>query len=974
MLDKQVIKNMEALVDGCMGEETAACQATCPMHTDVKEYIRLIRDGEGTEAIKVIRDKLFLPGSLGRICAHPCEAQCKWNEGKSPMAIASLKRYAADNFDDEDIWDITTAPETGKKVAIIGAGPSGLQTAIDLRRAGIAVTIFEKLPVRGGMLAVGIPAYRLPRHILEHEITYLDKLGVEFKMNCEIGKDIPFEDIVHEFDSVVIAVGKHQGRVDRNLENWDAKGIFSAAEFLKEAALTGDVKEAGTAALVIGGGDVAMDCARTSARVGSIEKVYSACLEDSFDHMFASNHEIKGAIDEGVHFNHAQAIKTIHKDENGRVSGVTMKECLGMFDAEGRFSPQFDEDKTFDLKVDTIIFAIGQGVDASFSGDMLEQRRDTTFECDPETLQAKANEKIFVTGDASRESVIAIQAMATGRRAAESVRRYLNHEDLREGRTIDDTKTYKTKLDMPTNWDEIEGTRMGMAELPARERIQSFEEVLLGYTADEAHHEADRCRQCECRLCMTECIMMNDYATCPKALFREYLEKGHEKMDKMIAYSCNECSQCTLVCPKSYDIRENFMGIKRAYAEENDGIVPIEALLPSEEAQVLECSDDYCTTVPAKNVDSNLSLKEASIHNGDIEEERCACGKNTKSACCGGKRDEEKMTCHCNNQKETGESMTQETYTHEYEKCACKDETTSTQSTCGCSNKQEEINKSQSTCSCSLTETTKEQNVAPKKKKKTKYVYAPGCTVSALSPEANENILRHLKDALGEENVGAMLRCCGKVTGFLGENAKFDERNAMAIDELDEMGAEVIITVCPSCYKVFGKTNRNQRMISYWDLMHDLIGLPEGAKGIGKNSDIVFNIHDSCVTRDVPSHHESIRWMLDEMGYKWEEIERNGIRTRCCGVGGMVCSSNPELYERVYTRRANDFNQNDILTYCGSCNGTMMTAGKNSVHILNLLFGDTYMKADLGKRPYDTTEEMWENRLETKERFEKFKD
>ncbi|MGY3725625.1 NADPH-dependent glutamate synthase beta chain [Granulicatella balaenopterae] len=980
MLDKQVIKNMEELVDGCMGEETAACQATCPMHTDVKEYIRLIRDGEGTEAIKVIRDKLFLPGSLGRICAHPCEAQCKWNEGKSPMAIASLKRYAADNFDEEGIWDLTTAPETGKKVAVIGAGPSGLQAAIDLRRQGIAVTIFEKLPVRGGMLAVGIPAYRLPRHVLEHEITYLDKLGVEFKMNCEIGKDVQFDEIINEFDSVVVAVGKHQGRVDRNLENWDAKGIFSAAEFLKEAALTGDVKEAGTKALVIGGGDVAMDCARTAARVGSIEKVYSACLEDSFDHMFASNHEIKGAIDEGVSFNHAQAIKTIHKDENGRVSGVTMKECLGMFDAEGRFSPQFNEDKTFDLTVDTIVFAIGQGVDAEFAGDALEQRRNSTFECDPETLQANTNEKIFVTGDASGESVIAIQAMATGRRAAESVRRYLNNEDLREGRNIDDTKTYTTKLDMPTNWDEIEGTRMGMAELPARERIQSFEEVLLGYTADEAHNEADRCRQCECRLCMTECIMMNDYASCPKALFREYLEKGHEKMDKMIAYSCNECSQCTLVCPKSYDIRENFMGIKRAYAEENDGVVAIDELLESEEAQVLECADEYCTTVPGKNTDSNLPSKEVVetvvetvIHEvidnvidtvvDAVSDERCACGKKPKSACCGGKHHEEKTSCGCNTHKGTGESMTQETHTHKHENCACKhQEQQPKQTGCGCRGQKEPATTNQAPAQ------------TPKKKKKTKYVYAPGCTVSALSPEANENILRHLKDSLGEENVGAMLRCCGKVTGFLGENAKFDERNAMAIDELDEMGAEVIITVCPSCYKVFGKTNRNQRMISYWDLMHDLIGLPEGAKGIGKDSDIVFNIHDSCVTRDVSSHHESIRWMLDEMGYKWEEIERNGMRTRCCGVGGMVCSSNPELYERVYTRRVNDFNQNDILTYCGSCNGTMMTAGKNSVHILNLLFGDTYMKADLGKRPYDTTEEMWENRLATKERFEKFKD
>ncbi|MDU1854896.1 MAG: FAD-dependent oxidoreductase, partial [Clostridium baratii] len=185
--------------------------------------------------------------------AHPCEKQCKWNEGKSPMAIASLKRYAADNFDKEEDWDLSIKESNGKKVAVIGAGPSGLQAALDLRKEGCEVTVFEKLPVRGGMMRVGIPAYRLPRTVLEHEISYLDKLGVNFKLNCEIGKDKEFSDIVNEFDSVVVAVGKHQGRVDRSLENFDAEGIFSAASSLKEASLTGNVENAGKVVLVAGG-------------------------------------------------------------------------------------------------------------------------------------------------------------------------------------------------------------------------------------------------------------------------------------------------------------------------------------------------------------------------------------------------------------------------------------------------------------------------------------------------------------------------------------------------------------------------------------------------------------------------------------------------------------------------------------------------------------------------------------------------
>ena len=862
MLKQSVIDNMKEIAEHCMGEETAACVATCPMHTNVKEYVRLIREGKGEEAIKVIRDQLFLPGTLGRICAHPCEGKCKWNEGKSPMAIASLKRYAADHFDREEDWNLSCKDENGKKVAVIGAGPSGLQAALELRKEGCQVTVFEKMPVRGGMLRIGIPAYRLPRTILEREISYLDRLGVKFELNCEIGKNKPFSEILENFDSVIVAVGKQQGRVDRSLDHWDAKGIFSAAGFLKEAAMTQDVKESGKVVLVVGGGDVAMDCARTARRLNAAEKVYSVCLEDSYDTMASSNHEIKGALAEGVKFNHAQAIQRIHTDENGRVSGVTLKKCLSMFDENGRFAPTYDEEDTRELKVDTIVFAIGQGVEAEFAGEILEQRPNSTFACDKDTLQSTKNEKIFVAGDASGESVIAIQALATGRRAAQSVIRFLRGEDLRSGRELKDTWTYETKLQMPVDWDAITGQREDMQELDPKKRIHSFDEVALGYTKEEAEREAARCRQCECKLCMKECIMLNDYTECPKSLFKKYLEEGYENLDHMIAYSCNECSQCTLKCPKEFNLKGIFTALKEDYAEKNNGLVPLEILKESDRTQEKECGDEYCT-----RVDGSLQKKEVP------------------------------------------------------------------------------------------------------EKQKTKYVFVPGCTVSAYSPKGVENIVKHLKECLGHENVGALLQCCGKVTRFIGETEKFEERNKKAIDILDDMGAEVIITVCPSCYKVFKETAKNQKVIAYWDLMKNLIGIPETARGIGTGSDVVFNIHDSCVTRDETSHHESVRWVLDELGYNWTEIERNGKNTRCCGVGGMVCSSNPELYERVYTRRANDFDQHNIVTYCGSCRGTMQAAGKDAVHILDLLFGQKYTKDQEGARGYQTEQEMWEKRLETKERL-----
>lgn len=862
MLKQSVIDNMKEIAEHCMGEETASCVATCPMHTNVKEYVRLIREGKGEEAIKVIRDQLFLPGTLGRICAHPCEGKCKWNEGKSPMAIASLKRYAADHFDREEDWNFSCKDENGKKVAVIGAGPSGLQAALELRKEGCQVTVFEKMPVRGGMLRIGIPAYRLPRTILEREISYLDRLGVKFELNCEIGKNKPFSEILENFDSTIVAVGKQQGRVDRSLDHWDAKGIFSAAGFLKEAAMTQDVKESGKVVLVVGGGDVAMDCARTARRLNAAEKVYSVCLEDSYDTMASSNHEIKGALAEGVKFNHAQAIQKIHTDENGRVSGVTLKKCLSMFDENGRFAPAYDEEDTRELKVDTIVFAIGQGVEAEFAGEVLEQRPNSTFACDKDTLQSTKNEKIFVAGDASGESVIAIQALATGRRAAQSVIRFLRGEDLRSGRELKDTWTYETKLQMPVDWDAITGQREDMQELNPKKRICSFDEVALGYTKEEAEREAARCRQCECKLCMKECIMLNDYTECPKSLFKKYLEEGYENLDHMIAYSCNECSQCTLKCPKEFNMKGIFTALKEDYAEKNNGLVPLEILKESDRTQEKECGDEYCT-----RVDGSLQKKEVP------------------------------------------------------------------------------------------------------KKQKTKYVFVPGCTVSAYSPKGVENIVKHLKECLGHENVGALLQCCGKVTRFIGETEKFEERNKKAIDILDDMGAEVIITVCPSCYKVFKETAKNQKVIAYWDLMKNLIGIPETARGIGIGSDVVFNIHDSCVTRDETSHHESVRWVLDELGYNWTEIERNGKNTRCCGVGGMVCSSNPELYERVYTRRANDFVQHNIVTYCGSCRGTMQAAGKDAVHILDLLFGPKYTKDQERARGYQTEQEMWKKRLETKERL-----
>lgn len=850
MLKAEIIANMEKIVSECMGEETPACVATCPMHTDVKEYIRLLREGKGVEALLTIREKLFLPGTLGRICAHPCEGKCKIAEIHSPMSIAGLKRYIADNYDDEKLWDMTKEKSTGKKIAIIGAGPAGLQAALDSIKKGHEVTVFEKLPVKGGMMAVGIPEYRLPRDILAWEISYLEKLGVQFQMNCEIGKDIEFSTLVNEYDGVVVAVGKHKGRNGTNIVS---QNITNASDFLRAVSLDKTTVTLGKRVIVVGGGDVAMDCARVARRIKGVEEVFSITLEDSFDSMAASKHEVKGAFDEGVSFFQGYGIKEVIVNKSNRLSKVIAVKCISLFDENGNFSPKFDNEVLREIEANTIIFAIGQAVDGDFAKNILSQRKNSTFECDSFTLQSKDNPKVFIAGDASGESAIVIQVMATGRRAAESLDRFLKGVNLIEGRDLKDTSSYDTKLKREVNWEEILGRRVDIPELNPQERIKSFDEVSLGYTPEQAQYEADRCRQCECRLCMKECMMLKNFTSCPKELFRDYLEKGYEHMDKMIAFSCNECSQCTIKCPKDLDLRTNFTELKNQYIRDNGNKQVIENLVDSDRIQRMECSPQYCTT---------------------------------------------------------------------------------------------------------------NQN-----KKSPKYVFVPGCTIPAYKPELVDKVYRHLQETLGDE-VSAMLRCCGKVTKMIGEEDKFALRNKLANDEIERIGADTIITICLSCFKTFSDTS-NKKVISYWDLMREKIGIPKEAIGKGKNSPVIFNIHDSCVTRDIVSHHENIRWILKEMGYKFEEMNNTGKNTRCCGVGGMVCSSNPELYKEIYTRRANDCTQDSVISYCGSCRGTLEAAGKDSLHILDLLFRDTYNESTFEKRSYKSEDEMWKNRLATKELLEK---
>ena len=557
----------QQVVDGCMGYEVPACQAACPMHTDVKQYVKLAAQGKNDDAIKVIRDTLFLPQTLGRICAHPCEQSCRRNtEFKQPISVAGIKRFVAEQADKKENWDLSVGQDSGKQVVIVGAGPAGAQAAIELRRQGHAVTILEKLAVYGGMMRVGIPEYRLPRNVIDFEFSYLNMLGVKTRFGVEVGKDVTFAELREQYDAVILAHGAHMGSIIP-LPGHDADGVFSAVDYLKEISLTRAFPKAGQRVMVIGGGDVAMDCARSSWRIGA-EEVHQCSLE-TMDKLPASRVESDESEKEGVQFNAGWGPKEI-LSESGKVTGIVLQKVESIFDQQGNFAPSY-ESETRTVSCDTVIFATGQVV-ADITDGQLEQVRGGRYKVDSETL-ATDLPGVFVAGDACG-GVIVVQAMALGRKAALSVERFLAGKDLSAGRNFEQEYSYSSRLDIPLPKNAKDVTRLHSQLRDPNERKRDFEQVDLGYSAEQIKQESHRCLQCECRLCMKECIMMNDFGDCPKQMFSDFI--GTKSMDPLLAYSCNACDQCTIACPRSYPMKEIFLGARKDFVKANNGNSPIE--------------------------------------------------------------------------------------------------------------------------------------------------------------------------------------------------------------------------------------------------------------------------------------------------------------------------------------------------------------------------------------------------------------
>ena len=501
----------------CYDTGTAPCKTACPAHIAIQGYLKLAKEGRYEEALALIKKDNPLPAVCGRVCNKRCEDACTRGTIDEAVAIDDVKRFIAErdlNSDTRYIPKPVIPSLRGgfdEKIAIIGSGPAGLSCAYYLALTGYKPTIFEKNQEPGGMLRYGIPSYKLEKDLLAAEIDVIKEMGVEICCGVEVGKDITIEELRKQgYKGFYAAIGCQKGRKP-GIKNEDAEGVYTAVDFLKEAGSREEFAFKGNV-VVVGGGNVAIDAARVSARC-TANKISMFCLEPR-DKMPASAEEIKEALEEGIELNCGYGPKEII-EENGSVKAIVFKKCLSVFDAEGRFSPQYDEDDTLTVECSHVIFSVGQAADWGrlLEGLDIKLRPNGTAIASRLTYQTSERD-VFVGGDIYSGPKFAIDAIAAGREGAISLHRYV-HEHC----TLTIGRNRRDYIELDKDNISVKDYDSASRQIPSKlkEETLSFRDLSSSLTEEQIKKETSRCLSCGasivdpnkcigCGICTTKCV------------------------------------------------------------------------------------------------------------------------------------------------------------------------------------------------------------------------------------------------------------------------------------------------------------------------------------------------------------------------------------------------------------------------------------------------------------------------------------
>ncbi len=569
MVEKGLARGREAFIShvqthncptgDCVRLAPAPCQMTCPAGIDVPTYVTLIGQGKDAEAIDVIRKDNPFPWVCGLICTRPCEFMCVRGRIDSPISIKFLKAFAAERaLSNREYKNPEKAPDKGKKVAVIGAGPGGMSAAYYLALKGYGVTIIEALPMAGGMMMVGIPRYRLPREVIDREAGMLEDLGVEFRFNTLFGSDLTIEDLEEEgFDAFFFAIGAHRSFAMNISGEEDYPEVLPSIDFLKAVAL-GDRKMPGKRVIVIGGGNVAIDAARTSLRLGS-ESVTIA-YRRTRNEMPADIEEVEQAEEEGIRF----SFLTVPVEVIGEKGHVTALRCLRAElvpdDKSGRMRPVPIEGSEYDMGADAIIAAIGQRVDVDcVKGGLcdLEWSRRNTIGVNMVSMET-SEPGVFAAGDAVTGPATVVEAIGGGKRAAEAIDRYLSGIPQPEMPPVPVRRDRTANLEVPAS-TKMALKRPEMPLLNIDRRRTTFQQVELGYDENAVREEARRCLRCDICMRCGKCVEI-----CRDKMGVNALQFGHLDFDHPVATDfrhteedCILCGACATNCPNNAMIMED---------------------------------------------------------------------------------------------------------------------------------------------------------------------------------------------------------------------------------------------------------------------------------------------------------------------------------------------------------------------------------------------------------------------------------